>query len=457
MTSDSSNSDAVRDWERAVYRFLDEPIPETVRERGATTVADVLAATVAGSAVPDIRDAATDGQFADGTARVLGSGRAMTPTQAALVNGTAAIAQEIEEGHDTGGHVGAGIVAGGLAAAEAADCSGETFVDACVRSYEVCVRVERAIFAMKDRINDAVPWLVRDPHSTWTTIGPALTAAQCLGLGADRPRETFRVAANLAVVSMHDPYAEGPPARNVTAGVSAQAGVTAALLADAGLAGSEAAIGAVYDPFEDLLEEGFRPAFETLGEDWEITRNYFKPYPSCRYTHPPLDALRDAGPVDGEVASVTVRTFENATDMAHASPETMTSAKFSTPYVLARYLVSGSVSLEHFSPEAIADPEIQALADRVSLAVDPEFEAAFPEKWGAAVTVELADGRNLEGSCAVPRGDYRRPISDEEYRERTQRLLEWGLESEADAATAHVALDDLLSRSVRDVVDALSV
>lgn len=455
MTSPNTDSEAARDWEQTVYRFFDEPIPAEIRDRGARTVTDVLAATVAGSAIPDIADVGSDGQFADGQAHILGTGRAVTPTQAALINGATAIAQEIEEGHDTGGHVGAGIVAGGLAAAEAADCSGKQFVDACVRSYEVCIRVERAIFTMKDRINDAVPWCVRDPHSTWTAIGPAMTAAQCLDHDEAQLQETFRIAANLAVVSMHDPYEEGPPARNFTAGVSAQAGVTAALLADAGLQGSGAAIGAVYDPFEELLDDGFTPAFKTLGDDWEIARNYFKPYPSCRYTHPPLDALRDAEPIDGEVESITVRTFENATDMAHATPTTLTSAKFSTPYVLARYLISGAVSLEHFSPDAVTDQEVQSLADRVSLSVDPDYEAAFPEKWGAAVTVTCADGRTMSGACEVPRGDRRRPLSNATYRERTRRLLEWGIESDAKVDAAIDALDTLLSRPIRDTVDAL--
>jgi len=211
---------------------------------------------------------------------------------------------------------------------------------------------------MKDRMNDAIPWLVRNPHSTWTTVGPAVTSALCLDATPEELTETFRIAANLAVVSMHDPYAEGAPARNFTAGFSAQAGVTAALTALAGLEGSRAAIEEVYDPFEELLPDGFASQFETLGEEWAIAEHYFKPYPSCRYTHPPLDALREA--IDGragdgsersgdrqaidpaDVEAITVRTFANATDMSHAEPETMTAGKFSAPYVLATYLCRGA-------------------------------------------------------------------------------------------------------------------
>lgn len=71
---------------------------------------------------------------------------------------------------------------------------------------------------MKDCINDAVPWLLPHPHSTWTTVSPALTSALCLGADADEPWEIFHTAGDLAVVSMHGPYGEGSPSQNFMAG-----------------------------------------------------------------------------------------------------------------------------------------------------------------------------------------------------------------------------------------------
>jgi 2-methylcitrate dehydratase PrpD len=448
-----------RDWERQVVEFLIAPVPDERRADGAAVVADVLAAAVAGSVAPDNEAVAGDAAFGDGPASILGTPRRTTVPQAALVNAAAAITQEVEEGHNTGGHVGASIVAGGVPAAEAAGVDGATFVDACIKAYEVCVRMERAIFAMKARMNDTLPWLVRDPHSTWTTVGPAVTSALCLDADEAGVRETFRVAANLAVVSMHDPYAEGPSARNFTAGFSAQAGASAAQTALAGLTGSRGAIEAVYDPFEELLEDGFAAEIETLGTDWEITERYHKPYPSCRYTHPPLDALRDA--IDGEgvdpstVEGVTVHTFRNATDMAHDDPETLTGAKFSTPFVLARYLTDGHIGLESFTPDAIADVDVRALAERVDLVVDDEYEAAFPDDWGARVDVTLADGRTLTGDCPYPRGDYRDPLSTADLRDRNRALLAHGLGDDR-ATHALEALDAVATQPLRATVGALT-
>ncbi len=448
-----------RDWEQNVNAFRAEPVPTDVREHGARTVADVLAAAVAGARVPAIETVARNVAFADGPAPIIGTPRRTSPSQAALVTGAAAIAQEVEEGHNTGGHVGAGIVAGGLPVADVEGVDGETFVDACVRAYEICARVERAIFVMKDRINEAVPWLVRNPHSTWTVLGPALASAFVRGEGAATLRETVRIAGNLAVVSMHDPYAEGAPSRNFTAGFSAQVGVSAAETAAAGLTGSREAMEAVYDPFEELGEGDFSERVGTLGSEWLITDNYVKPWPSCRYTHPPLAALRDAigdEPIDlRAVERVAVATFGNAVDMDHDAPQTMTAAKFSTPYVLGRYLADRSVDLEDFTTDALGDPGVLSLASKVDLVHDESFEAAFPDRWGARVTVEMADGTTFTGECEDPPGGPLDPLSDEAWRTRTRGLLEYGLpENQVDDAMA--ALDAVARRPVRQTVAALT-
>lgn len=442
-----------------MYDFLNSELPEPAREAGRRVVADVLSAAVAGSAAAQHESVFDGADFPAGVATVLGTDRRLDPASAALLNVTAAITPEMEEGHDRGGHVGASIVAGAVGVAEANGTSGEEFLDACVRSYELCTRLEYAIFAMKARMNEAIPWLVRDPHSTWTTVGPALTAAACMGLDADAQREAFRTAANLAVVSMHDPYAEGAPSRNFTAGFSAQAGVSVATCAAAGLRGSPAAIGAVYDPFEDLLGDGeFDALFDSLGEEWWITEAYHKPYPSCRYTHAPLDALRESG-VDAapeEVERIDVYTYHNGVDMSHARPTTMTAAKFSTPYVLARWVANGAVELAHFEAEALAEEPVQSLTERVHLHADDGYEAAFPESWGARVEVRTRAGKTHVGERAYPRGDHRDPLSPEAFEARTRALLAEGLGRKSGSAAVDAAFSALLTPDERPVTETVA-
>lgn len=439
-----------RAWLSDVSAFLSTPVPDEVKERGVQVVADVLAATVAGAGVPANDAVSQRMALASGDASVVGTDRTADPGSAALLNGAASISQEIEEGHNTGGHVGAGVVVGGFALAEHADADGERFVEGVVKAYELCARVENAVFLMKDVMNESLPWLVRNPHSTWTTLGPAVAGAIALGADDEEVMEAFRLGANLAVVSMWDTYQEGLPARNYTAGFSAQAGVNAALLAVAGLDGSRAAMHRVYDPLREMKGEAFDRSFSALGETWEIETNYYKFAPSCRYTHPPLGALE--GLVDdvdvGAIESIDVYSYRNACDLDYTDYTTLTSAKFSIPYVLARYLTSGAYWLDDFDDDSIADPDVRALAERVHLHHDEAYEETFPEHWSARVEVTHTDGSTVEAECIDPPGDYRNfPGTDALY-EKFERLLAYRLD---DSTTALDALLSVREHSARDV------
>jgi 2-methylcitrate dehydratase PrpD len=175
--------------------------------------------------------------------------------------------------------------------------------------------------------------------------------------------------------------------------------------------------------------------------------------------HPPFAALGAAvgdDPIDlRDVHRVEGATFANAADMDHVAPNPMTAAKFSTPYVLARYLTDRSVDLEDFTTGAIRARGVRSLATRVDLVHDEAFEAAFPDRWGARVTVELADGTTLTGECEDPPGGPLDPLSDEAWRGRTRGLLAYGL-SEDRADDAMAALDAVATRPVRRTVAALT-
>lgn len=438
-------------WLDQIDSFVGSTPPDSARAAGARVVSDVLAATVAGSRFDGYLDTWSSIELPDGPSTVLGTARTTDAISAAGLNGTAAISQEIEEGHNTGGHVGAGIVVGGFAAAEAVDASGRDLVDAVTIAYEICTRLEHALFSLKAMINDESPWLIRNPHSTWTTVGPALAASLVIDPEGGSAMEAFLLGANRSVVSMYDPYREGPPDRNVTSGASAATGVFLSRLARAGLPGSPDTINTVYHPFEDILPDGFEASFDDLGARWSVTEAYFKPYPSCRYTHAPLDALCDID-VEIDPATVTaieVATYANAVDMANKHPTTPTGAKFSIPYVLATYLHRGIPTFEDFLPESIADPAVQATADLVELSVDDDFERRFPEDWGARVCVTVGDGSTLTAERRFPRGDHREPIDDDAFADRLATILSVGLDDRVDEAVT--ALLDIETDSAREV------
>ncbi|MDR7521943.1 MAG: MmgE/PrpD family protein [Armatimonadota bacterium] len=432
--------------------------PREALARAHLVVTDVLCAAAAGSAIPDVQ-AAVGALVADpGPCTLIGCGRTVSPGQAAMVNTVLAIAQETEEGHNTAGHVGAATVAGALAAAEEVGADGASLLDAVLRAYEVCARVERLMMPAKARTSAATSWIIRNPHSTWTAVGPALAAALLWRLDREALRAAWRLATNLAVLSLWDPFVEGSLSRNLTAGLSAQAALSAARLAQAGMEGSAEALWGIYTPLRaETGPESFDRWFASLGQTYEITRGYFKPYPSCRYTHPPLDALRSIGDdvTPEAVERIEVHTFGAAAPFAHQRAPTSTSAKFSIPFVLAAYLVLGRVDFESFSEASLCDARIQGLARRVVIRVDEEIEARFPHQWGARVVVSLRDGRTLTGEVADPLGGPQRPLAGGELRARHRAALEQRFDPSQTEAVA-AALDRLPGMaSVRSLGEVL--
>ena len=91
-------------------------------------------------------------------------------------------------------------------------------------------------------------------------------------------------------------------------------------------------------------------------------------------------------------------------------PATPYEAKFSLPYCIGALLVRGSLGVEDFTPEAIADPRVLDLAARVSYEV-AELEGG--NELSGAVRARAA-GRELEATVLRPRGGPANPVAPEE-------------------------------------------
>ena len=99
----------------------ERPLPDEVIEHAKHHVLDTLAAMVSGTELPPghaaLRFAAT--QTPGGAATVIGADFALDPTDAALVNGTLAHADETDDSHGPSqSHPGAAIVPAALALGE---------------------------------------------------------------------------------------------------------------------------------------------------------------------------------------------------------------------------------------------------------------------------------------------------------------------------------------------------
>ena len=83
-------------------------------------------------------------------------------------------------------------------------------------------------------------------------------------------------------------------------------------------------------------------------------------------------------------------------------------------YVLAHAAHYGSVRIEAFEAERMADPAIRAMLGQINLSIDPAVDAEFPARRAAHVSVTTKDGRQLTHYQPTRKGDTDLPLSDDE-------------------------------------------
>ena len=149
---------------------------------------------------------------------------------------------------------------------------------------------------------------------------------------------------------------------------------------------------------------------KNLGKEWKITENSFKIHASCRHTHPAIDCILDIMNEQSisyqQINRMTIKTYQtvlNITDKPN--PDSVYASKFSSQFCASLAAVHGSASLRDFTAESLVDSNIVNLMKKVDVIVNPYYENAYPEKWGAAVEIALENGKIFEKATDYPKGD----------------------------------------------------
>jgi 2-methylcitrate dehydratase PrpD len=165
----------------------------------------------------------------------------------------------------------------------------------------------------------------------------------------------------------------------------------------------------------------------TLGQDFHITRLTFKNHIGCGHTFPAVDGAlelqRQHGFSHEDIDRIRLGVYQATLDIApHVEPQNADQARFSLHYMVASALVHGSVRLSAFKPERLHDPATRALMKRMTKALDPEIDAAFPGRRAARVDVTLKDGRRFSHFQSDRKGDPELPLSDAELGDKLIEL-----------------------------------
>jgi 2-methylcitrate dehydratase PrpD len=397
--------------EKKIINFLDGfslgGLPPAVLNEARRAVLDTLGCMIAGIDTPlgeSLHELA--GRFTDKHGvKVLGLEPSIIPFMAAMCNSYMANAHDADDGHRRSRlHAGGIIIPTALVAGEENGSTGKAFFESVITGYELGHRAGMATTALDTYYGSAMG----------STFGAAAAAGRLMGLSAEQIVNAMGIAEMQAPNSMLMGWIEARKVPMVKEGMgwSAASGLMSAYMAHAGITGTLT----IFNGREEISE------IEKLGEEYEIQRRYYKPHPGCRWTQVPLQILQalmaEHGISAQDVREIIVRTLSNASNLDNPTPRTMEDAQYSIPFVLAAILVDGEFGPDQMRTEKLTDPEILAIAKRVKIEPEPEFDKSFPRLIQCEVRVTTQNGRTFFASNQKVKGDEDFPLSDEEIKNK---------------------------------------
>jgi 2-methylcitrate dehydratase PrpD len=408
---------------RKAIVLLGRPLPQAVLHHAKRAVIDWYASALPGTQTEPLRllEQAVAEDLDRGLAQLV-LGRPATVRTAALVNGAAAHAAELDDSfRDAMYHPGAATVAAALAACQESSTTGAEFLHSVVAGYEVSTRIGMVMGRAHYRY-----W-----HNTGTigTFGAAAAAAAAYKLDTDAFAHALATAATFAA-GLQQAFRMDSMSKPLHPGRAAEAGILAAQLARKGVTGSldilEGAAG-----LGQAMSNGpdWSGVAETLGSDFHITRLTVKNHVGCGHAFPAVDgalALRQQHDVDpADIVRIHVATYRPALDIAcYDFPHTANEARFSLKYMIATALVHGDVRMNAYSAKRIACLATRELMSKIVTTVDPDMDKRFPQQRAARIEFELNDGSRLEYVQPNRKGDPEAPLSDAELDGKFLELAE---------------------------------
>ena len=401
-----------------------------------------VAGAVTGAAQPVLNLARA--HYVGGSCTALGAGRA-GPENAAFVNGTFGTLLEMDDLHRSSIlHAGDVVMPAALAAAQHAQASSTTLLEAIVVGYEVALRIGQSA--------------ARSGYSAWYNsgtcgvFGAAMAAAHALGLTAQQKVNALGQAGMLAA-GVWQCRLEPTDSKCLATAQAARAGVTSALLAAEGLRGARQILEGELGFFRSFYPTANPEAVvDARRSGWKLHEVSLKPWPACRHIHPAigiaLEMRADMDPATiGQVVVQTYAAGRNFCDMP--DPATAHEARFSFQHCVAVALLQGEPELGDFDAAALANPAIAALRTRIQVHDDADLTAAFPQKMGARLAVTHKDGTTRSISTENAPGDPEHPMSAAAIRAKFHRNLQ--------AAGVSSDLAHHLGAAVQDLDSTLSL
>lgn len=405
-----------------VHDLRYEDIPAEVRERAKYLILDAVGIAMASTRYP-FADAILTGiqeVGEPGDMPVIGMPGRLGMRDAVLMNGALVHGLDYDDTHmESVVHATAVTLPTALVVAAREGASGRDLLTAYIAGMEAAIRIGEA---------PKVGFHQRGYHATGVVghFASALVAGKLLGLNAAQLATAQGIAGSTAMASMEF-VEDGAWNKRIHPGWAGVAGIMAAGQAKHGFVAPAKPYEGRYGIFKSHLAEldkdaDYDAVTDRLGTRWAVVESAIKPYPSCHFTHAIADsalALRARhGIAADDIARVRALIPEDtvpviAEPVANKKrPSSDYDAKFSTQFITAACFERGKFGLAELEDEALNDPAILSLADKVDFEIDPKSE--FPRYFSGGMIVTTKDGGEFVHHERINRGAGERALTGEE-------------------------------------------
>ena len=316
-------------------------------------------------------------------------------------------------------HPGCIVVPAVLALSHRYECSDRDSLLAVLKGMEAMCRIGNSVGPQHYKV-----W-----HNTATCgpFGAAFAASEIMGLDHQQTLHALGNAGTQAS-GLWEFLESGAMSKHLHAGRASEAGLLAAELALVDFTGppkileGDKGFYAGLCPDPDPAQVLANPA-----DPWQVQSTSIKPWPSCRHTHPVIDAALEIHQLLGNrvIENIEVNTYQAAIDVCdRVEADNEYQAKFSLQHCAAKALTDGVVTLDSFDEQARR--EVSDMRKRVTVASNNPFAENYPEAWGARVTVTTSNGETVIAERTHCKGDPELPLNTEEMTAKAKLLLSFG-------------------------------
>jgi 2-methylcitrate dehydratase PrpD len=352
---------------------------------------------------------------------VVGFGNVIPSPNAALINCTMAHGLDYDDTHlGSVVHTSAPIVPSALAAGEREGIDGEKLITAMVAGYEISTRL--GITAYNDEKGHS-GFHLSGFHATAVcgTYGAAAIGGKIYNL---KPEEIVTAIGICSSITPGGCNTLGGEMKKMHPGWAAHSGLVASQLGKGGFSGSNKVN--IQHLYEAYISEnlGYHPEklIKGLGNIWETSNIFFKPYPCCAMLTSPMDAALylkkkyqiNPDSIDKVFVGMPEASMHMVCEPAESKkhPSTPYESQFSLHWGVAAILLDGQAGVQEFSAKKLRDQYMHKLTEKI------EYFADGNKYDEASIKINMMDGKVYEHKVSTSRGGPDLPLTDEEIEEK---------------------------------------